>query len=634
MRGERAHFYEFRAFRLEPGERRLLKDGHEIAITPKALDVLLFLVERADHLVEKDELMAGVWPDAFVEEANLSRVVHTLRKILGDDGQENKYIETVAKKGYRFSVPAAKISARLSEVLAAPSNPASEDDVAQRSIPGDGDRSLPAPLVEKRPRYVLIATATVLALMFTALLAFDRPSSPLKPASIAVLPLRSLNGNQEEVFKLAIAESLITQLKNGKGMTIRPLSSTWKYLDTDVDVVAAGREQNVDFVLASTYQIVEGKIRVTAQLINVNTGSVEDTFKSERDLAGIFATQDAVAADVGGLILKRFGTLAGDPASARGTTNEEAYRLYLEGSYLVDRRKPAETKKALESFEKALALDPGFAKAWAGKAYAYRTGSWQGESEDRSFTLAKYAVETAMRLDPNTADAYVMLCEMKDTYEWKFAEADAACRRAVELDPRSAHARRFYALYLNDHGRFEEALEQIKISLEIEPASVFGQRILGQVYFNSRNYDAAIVQLKRVLFMDPTFRPGSGMIWQSYWLKGDEENAFKEYKAFISRFNRPPEELADFEQRFAASRFRGVLEGMAARFVTAGEVAPYQRSPAIYAQLGEIDLAIQTLYATVAGRRNRSVTFAVNPMLDPIRSDPRYAAILAKVGLQ
>jgi tetratricopeptide (TPR) repeat protein len=459
-----------------------------------------------------------------------------------------------------------------------------------------------------------------------------------RPVSIAILPLKKAidNENQDPVYRLGVADTLISKLTGVKGLNVRSLSSTWNYLDVEKDPTVIGREQKVDFVLSSNYQIIDGKIRVNSQLTNVETGNIEETFKSDRVVGSVFETEDAIAADLGGLLLRRFSSSSLNTAQNRGTANEEAYRLYLEGSYFINKRTNTDTSKGFELFEKAIALDPNFARAYAGRAYAYRTFSVQeagGISTAEAYAKAKEDVETALRLDPNSAEAFTILGEIKWTYEWKFDEAEVALRRAVEIDPRSAFARRFFALYLMEMSRFDEALEQVKTAIELEPSSVFGQRILGQVLYFARRYVESIAQLRRVREMDPNFHAGMGMIWAAYFLKGDHENAYREFRAILKRNKAEDKEIAKFDAAYSAEGFTGIYR-LEAKYVESNtEVGqPFLALEDAYAQIGETDKAITLLENETNSRELKTMSFRVDPFLDPIRSNPRYQELIKKIN--
>lgn len=177
--------------------------------------------------------------------------------------------------------------------------------------------------------------------------------------------------SRDAIYELGIADSLTLKLGAAKNLIVRPLSATRQYADITQDALAAGREMQVDYVVASNYQITNGKIRVTAQLFNVSTGQAEEIYKSEKETGNIFATQDAIASEVGNKLLARFSATENSLSAKRGTTNEEAYRLYLQGRILTKQVNAPDNIKAIEYFEQAIRLDPNYALAFARMAIAY-----------------------------------------------------------------------------------------------------------------------------------------------------------------------------------------------------------------------------------------------------------------------
>ena len=365
----------------------------------------------------------------------------------------------------------------------------------------------------KRHKTLALAASLILAFGVIALAYFRinenkaELSVPSKK-SIAVLPLKPINARDRvEIYELGIADSLIHKLSSMKGFIVRPLSATRTYSDIEQDPLAAGREQKVDYVLASNYQLAGGKIRITAQLFNVASGQIEETYKSEKDAANVFAMQDAIAGEVGNILSARFGSTSSSPTAKRGTTNEEAYRLYLQGMYILDKRNLADARKAAEILEQAVRLDPNYATAWAGKAHAHRAVANFGRSPNihEEYQKSIEAINKALALDENLADAHSALCENKMNYEYDFDGAERECKRAIELDPNSSLAHQIYSRYLMGRGRFDEAIAEIKIAIDLEPASLFSQRLYGNVLYYARRYEEAVLQFKRVIAMDPNF---------------------------------------------------------------------------------------------------------------------------------
>jgi TolB-like protein len=234
------------------------------------------------------------------------------------------------------------------------------------------------------------------------------PATQAAIKSLAVLPVKPINAaNRDEIYEIGIADALINRLGSTKGLVVRPLSATRRYADVGQDPLVAGREQRVDYVLVSNYQLAAGKIRITAQLLDVTSGQIAETYKSEKDAGDLFAMEDAIAGEIGNLLQARFATTSSTQGAKRGTSNEEAYLLYLQAMYLLDKESPADAKRALELFDKALSIDPDYAKAWAGKARAHCSlAHWGGSSPDAEFAKAKPAIGQALALDNNLPEAY------------------------------------------------------------------------------------------------------------------------------------------------------------------------------------------------------------------------------------
>jgi len=456
--------------------------------------------------------------------------------------------------------------------------------------------------------------------------------SPNEVKSIAVLPLKPVNTETRDlIYELGIAESLIFRLSSIKGFVGRPLSATRKYADIAQDPIAAGREQQVNYVLASNYQLAGGKIKVTSQLINVANGQIEETYKSEKDAANLFAMQDAIAGEVGNLLLTRFAVTSNSPTTKRGTTNEEAYRLYLQGMYLVDKRDPASARKAVEIFEEAVRLDPNYAQAWAGKAHAHRTIGNLGRSVNTQEQYQKSieAINKALALDANLADAHSVLCQNKMLYEYDFDGAERECKRAVELDPNSALAHQIYSRYLLGRGHFDEAIAEIKTAIDIEPTSLFSQRNLGSSLYSARRYEEAAAQLKRVIAMEPNFTGTYPFLWQSLEMQGNYAEAFEWFMKAQAIQKADEETVQSFKNAYQTSGWQGVLLEQVRRFEDGNLV--YFHGAGLNAKAGNKDKSFEYLEKSYQRREFWMSMLKVDPSLDSLRDDPRFDELVKRV---
>ena len=417
-------------------------------------------------------------------------------------------------------------------------------------------------------------------------------------------------------------------------MTVRPLSAVRGYLDFEQDVLAAGTEQKVDFVLASTYKAANGRVRVNSQLMNVRTGSIEDSFAFDEGNADVLAATDAIASQIGRRLLAKLNIKSDGSAARRGTANSEAYRLFLQGMNLANRRGGENHMKAVESFEKAIALDPNYALAWFGVGYARLGISMPGGAKLAERQDARAAAQKALTLDPNLPDAYALLGEITMLDEWNHAEAERLFQRALELDPKSTLANRNYSLHLMHHGRFDEALHHSKTAIDLDPNSAFDQRNLGVILYLARRTDEAIVQLERVREMFPEHQSTLGWLMDAYAQNGEPQKVFGVFQLTPRWKNADAKTKAAWQGAFDESGWHGVQRQMLeeVRRNEKSDLNPIQVAK-LAASLGQHDLAITQLQEACDKRQWAVVLMKVSPDWDPLRSDPRFQELLRRVNL-
>jgi len=450
--------------------------------------------------------------------------------------------------------------------------------------------------------------------------------------TIAVLPLKPIGAiARDDIYEVGIADALISRLTSMKGIVVRHLGATREYRDLAQDPIAAGKEQQVDYILASSYQLFDGKIRVTAHLFNIANGHIERTFQIERDLSDTFAMQDAIATEIGNKLVVQFDTTASHLTTERGTTNEEAYRLYLHGMYLASKRNLADAVEAVKALEQAVSLDPNYAQAWAGLAYAHRTVSIYTTSVSTYETYQKSiaAINKALALDPNLSEAHSALCENKYLFEWDFEGAERECKLAIELNPNSSQAHEIFSRYLMGRGRHEEAIAEIKTAIDLEPTSRFFQRNYGRALFYARRYSEAATQFKRVLAMDENFLGTYSWLTATLAFQGNESEAFEWFMKLLSVRKADEKTVEVFRRSFQSSGWHGVLKEWLKRFELIGgnnfDGAAYN------ALLGNKDRAFEYL-ETLYQRREYSMTYVqVDPRLDSLHNDPRFIELVRRV---
>lgn len=677
MSGKEKELYEFGQFRLDVAEHFLVHlSGERVQLSEKAFETLCVLVRNSGHLVRKDELLKQVWADSFVEENNLDKCIYAIRRALGEKPGEQKIIETVRKHGYRFVIEVRRLEEEVEPTYEESAIHSQTKQIPIQNFPPlveqtetqklgtvialeerrhEADTNQPEastgqtaklelasakPVSKRNTKYrALVITGLILGaigLSYYFFYAGKTASSNGDRKTIAVLPLKPINAaNRDELYEVGIADSLILRLSSMKGFVVRPLSATRKYADIGQDPLAAGQEQKVDYVLASNYQLAGGKIRITAQLFNVANGQIEETYKSEKDTGDVFAMQDAIAGEVGNILSARFAVTSSSLTAKRGTTNEEAYRLYLQGRSLTYNRKAAAARKAVEYFEQAIRLDPNFAQAYSGMAHAFITSGNLGGGLPRvEYEMAKEAVAKALELDNNLAEGYAVLGELKFTYEWDFAGAEKNLATAIGLEPNADLAHERYAFYLAVRGRFNEAIAEAKTAQELNPNSLQHQQVDGVILYLARRYDEALIQLRQVIEVDENHPTAYGWLRLAYEMKGDDAGAYEWFMKFQKRTN--SEYIGVYQTAYETSGWRGVgrknLESQ--KLNEQNPLTNYYGMARQCALLGDKEQAFAYLSRAIEKRQGQMIMLNVEPAFDSLRDDPRFDELVRRVGLK
>ena len=648
VKPEEMHSYRFKSFTLKPIERQLFDGDRRISLTPKAFDVLTLLIDNAGHLVSKEALMETLWADSFVEEANLARLVHTIRKTLGEDENGSKFIETVPTKGYRFVGEVEKVAVAPRENRETFATDSSEEFWPDRleSAALIDTQSVSTSTGNKRAasRWLFAGLSIVVVLGLVAAFAAwrnnntgDAVAAKDQPISIAVLPFRPIStAATDPAYDLAFANSVIADLNQSKNLRVRPFSTMRTYTDLTQDPIAIGQERGTDYVLESNYLANGGRLQVTANLFNVKTGSVDGTFQYEGGDTDLYAAGRNVAAKIVPLLLAKLNLPAAIPGN-RGTENEDAWRSYLQGMILSNKRTVEDAEKALDEFNNAIKLDPNYAMAYMGLAHAIQTKLTNGGERAELCSPAREAEKKALELDPTLGDALGFLATNRMLCTWEIAEAEAEYRRAVELSPNSANVRRFYAVNITNEKRFDEALEHLRIARELDPNNPFNEKLIGRVLFFARRWDEAIEQSIKAKALVPEAEQTS-FVYMSYEMKGDLEKAFEWFLVVKQLDGESEAELNAWRAVYAESGWQGVLRRRLERALEEEKTVDninkrarlLEEITTLSVQLGEYDRAFE--YMNKAA--DRYVLFSgqmpVNPYLDSVRSDPRYKAIMAR----
>jgi len=676
--GRRAqHFYEFGQFRLEAEERLLLRGGQPVPLTPKAFEMLRVLVENHGRIVEKDELMQAVWPDAFVEETNLTRNIFTLRKILGEASDASAYIETVPKRGYRFVAGVREwwdegadllVQERVRTEITFEEEGRSDGatggrgDEAKEDLFNSPTRFLSPPLsrphatlrwrVPPSPRrpvallrhWGLPTLAAGVALLGLALAGFyfsrsgREQKTNLTVRSMAVLPFRPLEADGgDEYLGLGMADALITRLSNLRQIVVRPTSAVRKYTGQRLDPVQAGRELKVDSVLEGSVQKLGERVRVTVQLVSVEAGGPIWAEKFDERLTDLFAVEDSISERVAGALALKLSAGERAQLTKRYTENAEAYELYLKGRYFWNKRTEEALKKAIACFEQAIRLDSNYALAYTGLADSYLQLPTYSDTtpSQETYPKAKAAATKALELDETLAEAHTSLAFTSDRHEWNWPVAERAYRRALDLSPHDAAAHHRYGMHLLARGRFDEALAELQQAQALDPLSLVINMNLAMRFLFAGQSDAAIAQLQKAIELDPNFPPAHEILGLAYEEKGMDEAAIAEYLRASTLSGDSASNTAALKERSRVSGLRGYWQQRLELLLEAAQhsyISPFYLAR-IYARLGEKEQALTWLERAYAERNVDMMTLKVDPSYDRLRADARFADLLRRVGL-
>ena len=496
VNGLGAHVYEFGDFQLDPRKRLLWRDGERVPLTPRVFQTLLYLVENHDSVLDKERLMEAVWPDSIVEENNLTQNISTLRRVFGETPGSHHFIVTVPGRGYRFVA-----DVKTHEAPAAPA--------ANNSEPVN---LIVEPNQRRRFMPVLLATAALLALSIAVLFFWRSQSKDSLPTSgkipstqvvvpeksIAVLPFANLSDDKENAFFTeGVQDDILTALAKFSDLKVISRTSVASYAaGPKRNLREIGQELGVAHILEGSVRRADGKVRVTAQLIEMRTNTHLWAETYDRDLADVFAIQSDIAQRIATALEAKLAPEEKARLDAKPTTNPEAYVLYVTARGTEN---PVEAEKM---YMQAIALDPGFALAYA---QASILNSWSSVYDQTQKTKARTLAEEALRLSPALGEAHmaVGLCLF-----WGEKKYDAALKEfeiAAAASPNNAQVHSYIGGLYRRQGRWRQSIASLERALSLDPRNHNIAFHTANNYIFVRNWPAAAVSFNRALAIKPDF---------------------------------------------------------------------------------------------------------------------------------
>jgi TolB-like protein/Tfp pilus assembly protein PilF len=571
--------YEFANFRLLPREKQLVCGQKTVKLQPKVFDTLVMLVKNHGRLVEKDNFLKGLWPDTFVEEATLAHCVSELRRTLRAEGGGTEFIETVAKRGYRFLLPVKT----------------------------------------------------------TALIA---PELPKAGSVLAVLPFENLGPESERAYVAdGMTEEVIAALGqiDPERLSVIGRTTIMAYKHTTKSLFEIGKELGVAFLVESSLRSEGGRIRVTSKLVRANDQVQIWSATYDSEPKSMLAFQRELSTTIAQQIRLRLSPERLDALARRQAHNPEAYDAYLQGRYYWNLFTPATTRKAIECYQRATQLDPHYALAWTGLADAFASSPIHADAPPREvWEKARRAAEQAVAAEPELAETQTSLGFVKFWLDWDWSEAEAAYRKAIAIDPNYSLVYRLLGIVLGHAGgREEEARAAMERARAIDPLQAMHHALSAQVAFLGRDFSAALEFARHAAVVLADFWIANFQMAQAYEQLGDYELALKA----LSRAGGMGGEnskvmslrgfvLAKMGREEEARTVLKTLETLARE-----RYMPPCAMAQVHVGLNEHDLAFAWLERAVEMHDVHLASLPADPKWDALRGDTRFADVLRRCGL-
>jgi len=628
----------FGVFELNLRAGELRKNGLRIRLQEQPFQVLALLLEQPGEVVTREDLQKKLWPaDTFVDfDHGLNKAINKLREALGDSAENPRFVETVARRGYRFLAEVKVVDANPPSPLAPatqPPGPAEKDQLSEKASRGGRPKYALIPLVWKIAAFVLIATTA----SFAAWKLHPWNSSPRIIRSLAVLPLESLSTDaSQDFFADGMTDELISELGQISALRVISRTSVMAYKHARKPLPQIARELNVDAVVEGTVLRSGDKVRITAQLIDASADKHLWSQSYEVELRDTLALQSKVARAIADQIQINLNPREQAALKSAKPVNPEAYVSYLKGRYFWNKRSGEGLKVALAYFNQAIEEDPTYARAYSGLADTYALlGDWQYAvtTPKEALPKAKAAAIKALELDSTLGEAHTSLAFCLDGFDWQFDSADKEFLKAIELNPGYATAHHWYAWHLALVHRYDEALVEMRKAENLDPLSLVINADLAELLALAHSYDESIQQSRKTIEMDPNFGLAHNHLGQAYLLKHMYPEATAELEKAVQLSgggitciaNLARADVASGKRNEAEKLLRDLKQRASAGASHGSEIAT------VYASLGDSNQAMNWLEKGYEERFNPGVL--LRPGFDPIRSDPRFQGLVHRIGL-
>ena len=625
----------FGIFEADPQLGELTKHGKRLPLQEQPFRLLAMLLERPGELVSRDELRAKIWPQTIVDfDHGLNKAISKIRDALGDSAENPRFIETVARRGYRFLADVAVVQDGPAERAAG--DPVLQADAGPLARP-EAAISSRGPPRTRAWRLFGFGLALVLAAALSWFLYTSKDSAPTI-RSLVVLPLKNLSGDvSQNYFTDGMTEELTTQLGRISALRVISSRSAMLYKGVDKPLADIARELSVQAVLEGSVLRSGDRVRITAELIRVPADQQMWAQSYEGELRDALALQSEVAQAVAEQIRTTLSRRQQAVLRNRKTVTPAAYEDYLKGRYFWNKRTRDGLKKAIDYFSRAVETDPTYAEAYSGLADSYAlAGDWLYGvlPPDDAFRQARAAATRALTLDDTLGEAHTSLAFALDLYAWDWATAEKEYKRAIELNPSYATAHHWYGWHLLVMGRTSEGIFEMRRAESLDPLSLIISADLAEALCTAHLYDESVQQIKRTLDMDPNFAVAHYQLGQVLAQKHLHNEAITEFQRAIELSGHSGAFDSNLAYVYAVSGQKVKAENIIKDLKARPDKNPsiYANIALVYVGLGDDNQAMVWLNKAYETQFNPSIL--LRPGFDPLRSDARFVDLRRRLGLQ
>jgi TolB-like protein/DNA-binding winged helix-turn-helix (wHTH) protein len=626
----------FAAFEVDFRAGEIRKRGVPIRLQAQPFRVLEMLLEHSGEVVTREELKGKLWPaDTSGDfDHGLNKAINKIREALNDSALNPRFVETVAKRGYRFIsdvTPAEAVSTGIEPMIAA--LPEAKDLNRQLAE---------SPAAPRRARHFIrwkFAGGLLLSILATLFVWNSRRSNVKSPdlRSLAVLPLENLSSDvSQEYFADGMTDELITALGTISRLRVISRTSVMPYKHVRKPLPQIARELNVDAVVEGTVLRSGDQVRITAQLIRASADEHLWSHSYQGDVRDALQLQDKVARAIADGIRVTVSSQEQALLENPKIVNPAAYDAYLKGRYFWNKRTEQGLKRAVDYFDQARAIDPNYARAYSGLADTYALlGDWEYGvlTPPKAYPQAKAAAIKALKLDNTLGEAHASLAFCLDLFDWDWKSAGIEFKRAIDLSPSYPTAHQWYAWHLFVVGRNDDGMSELKKAESLDPLSLIISADIADALLIAHKYDESIQQSRKTIEMDPSFAMGHYQLSQAFVQVRRYNVAILELQEAIELSRGNPLCISHLAYVYAVSGRRNeaikilndLRNGLNHNRSNAADIA------LIYAGLKERDQAFAWLQKAYEARFNPSVL--LRPAFDVLRSDSRFQDLLRRLGL-